>query len=254
MGEDGSALAPNLRTLRMLEIISAAESPPTRADLQREMDLSKQTVHRLCQTLEREGFVAPAASGRGWVPAKRAVQIGQGLLGNGRFHIARHQILMQLSREIGETVNFVVPEAEGMFYLDRVEADWPFRVQLPVGSHVPFHCTASGKVYLASLSARARRAMVSGLDMAAHTPATHVQPETLLEELRVIARDGFALDREELFEQMVAIAVPVRDEEGRYIASLASHGPVLRFSLEAAKSHFHALETAAKKLADVLLA
>ena len=46
-------------------------------------------------------------------------------------------------------------------FADRVETDWPFRVLLPVGTHVPFHCTASGKTYLASLPA-ANRYHVSG--------------------------------------------------------------------------------------------
>ena len=36
-----------------------------------------------------------------------------------------------------------------MLYIDRVEAQWPLRLSLDVGSHVPLHCTASGKLLLA---------------------------------------------------------------------------------------------------------
>ena len=75
-----------------------------------------------------------------------------GLLYNSRDHMARRQILLNIANKVKETVNFVVPEASGMNYIDRVETDWAFRIQLPIGTNVPFHCTASGKCFLASLS------------------------------------------------------------------------------------------------------
>ena len=84
-----------------------------------------------------------------------------------------------------------------MFYADRVETDWPFRVLLPVGTHVPFHCTASGKTYLASLPAAKRRTMLAGLDLHQYTETTHLSAATLEQELKQVARDGYALDREE---------------------------------------------------------
>ena len=56
-----------------------------------------------------------------------------------------------LSSKIGETINLVVPDRLNMIYLDRVETNWPLRIQLPIGTQVPFHCTASGKLYLSTL-------------------------------------------------------------------------------------------------------
>ena len=74
-----------------------------------------------------------------------------GLMSASEIHVARRQILEELAARVGETVNFVVPAESGMSYLYRVETDWALRVQLPIGTHVPFHCTASGKTFMASL-------------------------------------------------------------------------------------------------------
>ncbi|MEO0911641.1 MAG: IclR family transcriptional regulator [Pseudomonadota bacterium] len=252
MGEETRDLPPNLRTLRLLELIGQANGPVRAPDLQAAMGLSKQTVHRLLKTLEAERFIIPAAGTRGWVPAARGVALGQGMLANGRFHSARHQILTGVSRAVGETVNFVVPEDGGMFYLDRVEADWPFRVQLPIGSHVPFHCTASGKTYLASLSPRMRKATVEGLALETQTTKTHVAPGSLLAELKEIAARGYALDNEEFIEGMVAIAVPVVDDAGRFLAALATHGPEQRFPIARAEAQRAVLQEAAERLSAVL--
>ena len=118
-----------------------------------------------------EGYLVKQA--RRLHPTKRLLVLAAGLTQHAAGQTARHQILQNIARETGETVNFVRPEIKGMFYADRVETDWPFRVLLPVGTHVPFHCTASGKTYLASLPAAKRRTMLAGLDLHQYTETTH---------------------------------------------------------------------------------
>ncbi|MDG1456363.1 MAG: IclR family transcriptional regulator [Pseudoprimorskyibacter sp.] len=242
----------NLRTLLILEILGNSDSPMTATEINNELGLPKQTVHRLCNTLEKEGFLTRQGSSKRYLPARRLRDLGTGLLHHSRLHIARHQILKDVAQAVGETVNFVVPEAEGMRYLDRVETDWPFRIQLNVGTHVPFHCTASGKCFLASLSKRARGAMVASLELTRRTDATHTQPETLLEELAQISANGYALDRQELVQGMVAIAVPITDDQGRFLAALAVHGPLQRIDEDHAMAQKDILVRAANRLRSVL--
>ncbi|MHA1190081.1 MAG: IclR family transcriptional regulator, partial [Alphaproteobacteria bacterium] len=153
----------NLRTLLILEILGTAGVPMTPTEIARQIDLPKQTVHRLCATLVEEGFLVRETSGKRLRPARRMRQLAADTLHASHYQLARHQILLKVADRVQETVNFVVPQADGMRYLDRVESRWPFRIQLPIGTHVPFHCTASGKTYLASLPALNRRNMVAGL-------------------------------------------------------------------------------------------
>jgi DNA-binding IclR family transcriptional regulator len=160
--------------------------------------------------------------------------------------------MQRVADEVGETVNFVVPDSAGMIYVDRVETDWPFRVQLPVGTHVPFHCTASGKTFLASLTPKARQAMVRSLQLKNLTPNTLCTEDALLFELKQVAKNGYALDREEFFTGMVAVAVPILDERSRYVASLAFHGPIQRLTYEDAWSKRQVLIDGARLMRDVL--
>ena len=158
----------------------------------------------------------------------------------------RHQVLQNIARETGETVNFVRPEIKGMIYADRVETNWPFRVLLPVGTHVPFHCTASGKTYLASLPAAKRRTLLASLDLRAYTSCTHRSIDTLEDELLRVSKNGYALDMEEFHEGMIAIAVPVLDSHRRYVAALGMHGPKQRFDLDNALNRQSLLVDSAK--------
>lgn len=241
----------NLRTMLILEAIGTHATSLTAAEVGRMIGLPKQTVHRLCNTLIEEGFLVRTSEG-GLIPGRRARLMATGTLHASNSHIARHQILKSLAEKTGETVNFVVPEHQGMSYKDRVETNWPFRVQLPIGSHVPFHCTASGKTYLSTLRRAERQRMLDAMTLTKATDNTLTSVDSLMTELSAIARGGFALDNEEFVEGMVAIAVAVRDTQGRYIASLGVHGPVLRFSLEKAASFAPQLNKAAARLTEIL--
>ena len=140
-----------------------------------------------------------------------------------------------------------------MFYLDRVETDWPFRVQLPVGTNVPFHCTASGKTFMASLPKSSRETFVKNLALERHSKNTITEAQQLLDQLAEIRRLGYALDDQEFFDDMIAIAVPVRDGGGRFLAALAIHGPIQRFTLDNAVTRRDLLVDAAGRLGVAML-
>ena len=238
----------NLRMLLILEAIGYLPSPVTPSDLARELGLTKQTIHRLCATLMQEGFLIRDDRKTGLRPARRMRQMAAGVLYASSSHLARHQVLQSLAEDVKETVNFVVPEDRGMTYQDRVETDWPFRIQLPVGTHVPFHCTASGKTYLASLPKAERTRLVHVMHLEKHTENTITDPKALLSELTLIAKQGYAVDREEFFDGMIAVAVPVYDPSGRYLAAVAFHAPSVRVSVEAALEARSRLLKASKDL------
>ncbi|WP_420860309.1 IclR family transcriptional regulator [Algirhabdus cladophorae] len=249
---DSQRIPTNLRTLLILEALGKSDDPMTPTQINEHIGLPKQTVHRLCTTLEEEGFLTREADGKHLRPSRRARQMGFGLLHASHHHIVRHQVLADLAASVGETVNFVVPEDTGMHYLDRVDTGWPFRIQLPVGSNVPFHCTASGKAFMASLSPSQRANFVSGLNLKSLTERTHRSAETLLEDLKSCAKRGYALDDQEFMEGMVAIAVPVIDASGRYAGSIAFHGPSQRLDVDTAVARLPELKSAAKKLSDAM--
>ncbi|MGC6452949.1 MAG: IclR family transcriptional regulator [Candidatus Puniceispirillaceae bacterium] len=241
---------PNLRALRILEVLSEQNEAPTPTELNAQLGWPKQTVHRLCQTLIEAGILEK--HDRRLYPGQRTNLLATGLANRAAARVGCHQLLRQLAAESGETVNFVRPEPRGMNYVDRVETNWAFRVALPIGTHVPFHCTASGKIYMASLPAARRRALLHSLELTALTSNTFTDVASLAEELSAIRRLGYSLDREEFHDAMVAIAVPVTDSKGRFYAALAIHGPTQRFSLEDALARRESLASYARRVGDLL--
>ena len=240
----------NLRTLLILEIVGASDKPMTPTEINAQLGLPKQTVHRLCTTLEEEGFLIREPNGKRLQASARLKLLASGVLYNARSGLATRQVLQEIAREINETINLVIPEDSGMMYLDRVETDWPFRIQLPAGSNVPFHCTASGKTFLASMSPVKRKQIVDSINLKPLTGNTFTNKEAFLTELSRVSKQGYAVDNEEFMDGMIAVAVPINDVKGRYCGAVAFHAPTQRMRLEVALRHRQTLLNGAAKLSE----
>ena len=241
-----------MRALTLLETIAARGAPATPTQLNEALDLPKPTIHRLCATLEEFGFLQRSLDGMGLTVGPRLRAIAQNaLLSSEQLFLVR-AILEQVSKNVGETANITVPDYNRMRYLDRVETQWPLRLQLPVGSQVPLHCTASGKLYLSSLDSALRHKLLQALELEKLTGNTIVDADRLEQELARIEAAGISTDNEEFIEGMVAVAVPLLAPNGKLIATLAIHAPIVRMSMAQALKWAPDLQAAAAKLSDII--
>lgn len=240
-----------VRSLYILEVVAATGAPMTPTEINEVLQLPKPTIHRLCQRLEAEGFLEKDLDGRRYLPGPRLRAISSGVTGFANFTQARHAVLQQLSEQVGETCNITIPTEAGMQYLDRVETRWPLRIQFPTGSHVPFYCTASGKLYLSSLRKSQRRHFVNTLVLEQHARNTLTDRDALLAVLDDVRRNKLGTDNEEFVDGMVAVAVPIDDANGRMIATLALHAPTQRMSMDDALGHVDRLRAAAARISEI---
>lgn len=248
-GQKGSAVT---RVLDILEAVALAERPITPSELYEQLDIPKATVHRLCVTLEEQGYLQSRISGRGLLPGPRFHATAVGVLASSPYRAQRKAILSHLSEQIGETCNISIPDGNEMIYFERVETHSPVRVQLNVGSRVPAYCTSAGKMYLSSLPAAKRQRILDNTALQKNTDNTIVQVKKLLHELELTAERGYALDNEEYIEGMVALAVPVTDSHNRLYATLSCHAPCMRVSIVGIVEYLPKLVASAEQLSQMI--
>lgn len=237
-----------LRVFSILEKISTAGAAVSLAELGEDLDIPRPTVHRLCQMLMDERLLEKTVEGNRFVAGPRLFEFAHWIIGSAHLNLERKAILGSLVESVRETCNLSVPNGNRMVYADRVESSWPLQLQLPTGSQVPLHCTASGKIYLSSLPEDEAPHVISRLHLERYTAATITDPDDLLKELGRIRAAGFAWDNEEFLEGLIAVAVPVRNSLDQFCAALTVHGPTRRMSLEDAKTRLPALRRAASKI------
>lgn len=251
-GQGAETIPTTLRLLLVVEEIARAGTPVTPTIVNEKLGLPKPTIHRLFGTLEEEGFLQRDLDGRAYSPGPRLRVMAGGILSSLRIRTARLAILQKLSREVGETCNIALPDRDAMIYLERVETEWPLRIQLPIGTRVPFYCTASGKMYLSSLAPNHLQSYLSAVPLEAQTANTITDRQALMGELDAIRSQGFAVDREEFMPDMVAIAVPIFEANQRLMATVSIHAPTQRFDEENAKSCLDPLQAAAIALGSLI--
>ena len=203
-------------------------------------------------TAEEEGLVQRHIDGKTFGPGRRLRKIAANTLSSERMRTERLAILNILAEAVGETCNISVPGRTGMVYLERVETEWPLRIQLAEGTRVPFHCTASGKMYLSSLAPNHLDRYLNATDLTARTENTITDRAALLAELKDIAQNGFSIDRAEFMEDMIAVAVPILETNGRLMATLSVHAPKQRFDSDRALHHLDGLRAAASELSQLI--
>ena len=246
---------PILKPLGLLEEIASAEHAPSLAHLTIRSRQPKATLHRWLATLEGAGLVQRTPDGRHYELGERASRLAFSILANKSGSRLRHEILQRVVKEVGETCNLTVLHGTQVVYLDRVESMWPLRITFQRGSKVPAYCSASGKLFLALMSPTKRAQILQEITLKSFTDNTLIDVERLQQELVLIRRDRYALDREEYLSGLVCIAVPIFQGVGRErccVAALALQAPVSRLSYEDMRSKLPILQKAAQALASTL--
>ena len=241
----GSAV---IRAIEILEVVTRSSENPQLADICRAVGLPKATVYRILGTLEHAGFVIKEPGAKRYQTGRRLHDMALQVLRHSPAHAARHAILEELVEQIGETCNLVVPDQHTATYLDRVEAAWPLRVNLKVGTSVPLYASASGKLFLSGMSRRSRERFLRATPLVGYTARTHTCPDALTRELEAIRRQGFAMENEEYLDGVSCLAVPIRNASGELVAAVSAHGSSCRVGGEFGLSFLDSLSAAARQI------
>lgn len=241
-----------LRAFAVLELVAGAERPPSLDELTRASGLPKPTVYRLLRLLMRGGLVQRDVAEKRYLVGRRTSAISLQVQMRSPFRAQRHAALTRLVDEIGETCNFTMLDGAEVVYLDRVETSEKVRLHMDVGSRVPLHCTASGKLFLAQLPSTQIRRLIGRAPLKRYTDRTIVNPDQLLRELHKTRLSGIGADSGEYLDGSVCLAVPVTDGGERVCAAIAVHGPAPRLTLKKAYQFLPALRRAAAAIASTL--
>ncbi len=241
-----------LRAFTVLELVAGAKTPPTLDELTRGSGLPKPTVFRILGLLMRGGVIQREGQEKRYAVGHRMSALSFQVQVNSPVRAQRHAVLVRLVEEIGETCNFTMLDGNEVVYIDRVETNATVRLHMHVGSRVPLHCTASGKLFLANMSHSEMHGLIGLGPYHRYTERTVTSPAALERQLMKIRSTGVGTDIGEYLEGSVCVAVPVRDANGRIYATVAAHGPAPRMTLKKGQEFLPAMRAAAATIASTL--
>jgi DNA-binding IclR family transcriptional regulator len=235
------ALTSIEKALDLLYHLHAAPLPVGITQLGQAVGLPKSSVHRLLASLARRGLVQQDARGH-YEPGVGLVALGLGAQERDPLVVAARPVLESEAAANGETVFLVAMRARRLFVLDKAEGTGVLRASPLVGSTVPVHATAVGKLFLAyGLAPRVRMPLERFTD---HTPVGALELE------RAVARarsDRTATSREEWIPGLSVLAAPIVVRE-RMRGALALGAPTPRLPAHAEPALLERVREAAERI------
>jgi len=221
-----------VRALTLLDALGDSRDEVGVADLSKQVGFHVSTTHRLLATLIAQGYARQNPETGRYALGAKAFHLAESYLGQLDLRRAVRPTLERLSHETGETANLVILEGGEALYLDKVESPQSLRIFSRIGRRAPLHCTAAGKVLLASHSRQKVDALLGQGPLEALTRSTITSRSQLRGELEKIYEQGFALDIEECEAGASCIAAPVRNAQGETVAALGISGPSVRMDAQ----------------------
>lgn len=157
-------------------------------------------------------------------------------------------ILEGLSRDTGESAHFAVRMGDTVVVIARTSGSGAFQLTDRVGVIRPAHCTALGKVILASLRDDQLDRFLERSELTPSTEKSITKIPVLRREIEEVRRSGVAFDDGEFNIEVRCVAVPVRNFTGQIIGALGISGPVWRLSLQLLGSCAKVVQAAAEHL------
>ncbi|QOY34617.1 IclR family transcriptional regulator [Anaerobacillus isosaccharinicus] len=196
------------------------------SDLSIKLEMNKSTVHHIVKALHNEGVLVRTPS--------RKYRLGSRLLGWGNLVTEQYKSFFNATPYIdnlvkltNEVVHLAVRENNEVSYLAKIEPKTPVRIKTTIGDRNPLYCTALGKVLLAS-NIDKDLGMINDLILIPLTSQTITNHERLIDELRKINEQGYAIDDEEFEIGLFCIAVPIKDFMGNVVCAISISGPEYR--------------------------
>lgn len=239
-----------LKSFHLLECFSRDHQELSVTELSRMTGLHKSNVSRLMATLESGRLVECDPETGRYRLGLRLLSFAGVILERFDIRQTARRLMRELAQSTRETVNLSILDGFEAVHIEAVMAPQIIAHLGQVGNRLPLNCTASGRILLSYLEpAEVESYLVQHLQPL--TPLSPVDPDLLRAILDQERRQGFSVATDQFIEGVAGLAVPVRNHEGKVIASLSVTGPTDRFKGKD-EVFVRLLRSAARKLSEDL--
>jgi IclR family pca regulon transcriptional regulator len=190
--------------------------------------LSRAAARRCLLTLEKLGYAE--YDGKFFSLTARVLKLAHAYVISTKLPGLVQPVLEATSERIQEAASIAVLDGLEAVFIARSTTRRSLSAGLAIGSRLPAYCAATGRVLLSDLADDTIQRMLAQMTLRKLTPKTITDPALLIDEIRSVRTIGYAINEEELELGLRSIAVPVRDPNGRLVASMSIAAETSRVS------------------------
>ncbi|WP_274362108.1 IclR family transcriptional regulator [Paenibacillus thermotolerans] len=220
------------RVLDIFELYTGEKDSYTLTEIAKSLNMPASSAYQILQNMLSRGYLESDSTGKhfrlGYKLFEIRVQHRKSTsLTAEFFHIAG-----KMAEQLNEVVMLGVRSEDKVVYIADKQIAQPFRVSTSLGSVLPLHASASGKILLSRLSEEELSSIYPKKKLKAFTSKTITSLDALKAELVKVREEEIAYNLGESVEGVHCMAGPIYDMEGNVVASISVSIPVIRITDE----------------------
>lgn len=211
------------KTAHLLGAIAEARDGISLGDLVDQLGVARSTVYRILNSLAAHGLVARVNGGANYALGPRFIELARRIspsADRATLVEAARPLMQSAADRIRESFKLSAPDGDEMLTILATASPAEYAIAVRVGSRSPKHVGAAGKLALAHAAPEAVADYCSR-GLVSRTPHTITDVEALADELRRIRADGYAEDNMESNQGLRALAAPIFDASGAFLAAVS---------------------------------
>lgn len=222
------------------------------SEIYSELGLPKSTTSQILSTLLSLGCVRKIDYGPNFALGLVLFELGSLAASRLDLRSEAMAVLRTLVTNINETCNLGILDGVEGVYLAKLEGTQPVRLYSWEGKRLHLHCTAIGKVLLTWQEKTEQEKTLKNIELVAHTKNTITKLGSLIKELEIVRKRGWALDDQENEPHIRCVGAPVLSVDGHVMAAISISGLATRFDGEYLSKLVQEVQKAAFQLSERL--
>jgi len=209
--------------LRLLEELAENAEGLTAVELAECIGVHKTSTYRYINSFLNMGYIQSDGDGR-YHLGNKILELGSQKLRRMPLRETAHPFLVKLSDDTQMTVHLCVLDGHDVIYIDKIESHRTLPIMSRIGSRAPAYCTGVGKALLSGLLTDQVVSLLREVTLKKRTPNTITDPIKLLEEIKITAEHGYAIDNGEHEEGIKCFAAPIKEYGGDVVGAISLTG------------------------------
>lgn len=219
-------------------------------ELANELGMNHTNIYRILETFEKNRFIIKDAETKKYSLGYALWELGSIMYETLNISQLIRPILKELCEKTGESVFLTKLDRDEAVTLEVLEPENKVKFSVSAGSRAPLYVGASYRSILAFLPEEAQESIIEA-GLVKYTKTTMTDPQELRAELKRIRKQGWAESKGEYTEDVIAIAVPLFNEED-VVGSITVSGPIYRMTDDKRKEYLPLLKAARDETAETM--
>lgn len=216
------------RTLDVLELLAGAPEGHTLSTISQRLGIPVSSLHNIVATMTRRGYLLRDQTTRAYRVGPKLGQLSAMAPGQPDLTLAADAVMRSLTHLTGESTSLSILQGDSIVFVHHFLSKEIVQVVNAIGTRVPAHATASGKVMLAHLTDEEFERSYPSENLIQLTPATIGSRTELKRVLEKVRRQGHAYNNEESAPGVWAVASCILGRGCQPIGALSLAVPASR--------------------------